>query len=154
MSEQLPWEDEFTADQWLEFEPRMLHTAWVDQSGVYWANIGCGSGYQAFGATRDEAIVGAVKQWCRQREVPLPFRPRPDLRTVESCIRAITDAGGDIRLNSGRVFAGAKYVLAWKPGDTMAAAFGETNVPWALEAVQAAARYVLGIPEPEEEEVL
>ena len=143
MASNLPWEDEFTVDQWLDFEPRLTHIVWVELDGLYFANIGCGNAYQASGTTRNEAIVCTVKLWCSEKDVAMPFRPRPDLSTAEGCLRAITDVGGGVQIFSQRANE-REPVITWRK-DEAARWFGEPGEPWTLDALQAAARYVLGM---------
>jgi hypothetical protein len=146
MSDNLPWEDEWGFTEWVEFHPSTTHRTWVTNR-VFWCGIG--NSANGDGRTRDEAARDSAMRWCREASYPLPFRPRPDLSTVEGCLRAVADAGGTVHLYA--VEMGERGVSAWPCEGARRGDFGTVGVPWALADVQAAARYVLGIPEPGDE---
>lgn len=139
MSDNLPWEHKWGFAEWLEFKPETTHRTW--KTSIFWCGIG--NVPNGDGHTRDEAARNSVKLFCEENNVPLPFRPLPNLRSVESCIRAITEAGGTIEFMNWQSRPGA----VWVSGHNQARYFGKDNEPWTPEAVQQAARYVLGITE-------
>lgn len=135
-----PWEDEWGFEQWAQFARSKEHR-FSRMSNGGWACAIEGTSY-CQGATLDEAARESALEWCSANEGSLPWRERPDLSTVESCIRAITDAGGIVHLYG----TGAeKPVAVWKTEGDPRYAFGKPREPWSLEVLQDAARYVLGI---------
>lgn len=136
----LPFEDEYDVCQWLEFYPHVGHNTWRDSSGVFHAQIALIP--KGSGSCRQEAIVESVRNYCTRARIPLPFRPRPDLSTVENCIRAITDVGGYVRFSP---IGGANGAVTGLGKCGTGKWFGSPRDPWTLEALQEAAKYVLGI---------
>jgi hypothetical protein len=150
MSNCLPWEDEWGFDDWLEWFPTRDHVL-----SYRWGEYRCAfslcpddtAGLST--CSRDDAARDHARLHCAHTNTPLPFRPRPDLSTVEGCLRAVADAGGAVHLYA--VEMGERGVSAWRCEGERRGEFGTVGVPWALADVQAAARYVLGIPEPGDE---
>ena len=142
MSEQLPWEDEWGFSHWVEFEPCSRHSFEKTSNGDGWVCSIAGGPYFG-GSTLDKSARACTHAWCSEHGCPLPFRPRPDLSTVEGCLRAITDVGGGVQIFSQRANE-REPVIAWRK-DEAARWFGEPGEPWTLDALQAAARYVLGM---------
>lgn len=139
MSEQLPFEDEWGFAEWLEFKPDLTHRTW--RTSIFWCGIG--NSPNCDGHTRDEAARNSVERFCEKTNIPLPFRPRHDLSTAEGCLRAITDAGGGVQIFSQRCNE-REPIIVWRK-DEAGLWLGQSGEPWTLDALQAAARYVLGM---------
>jgi hypothetical protein len=142
--QQKPWEDQWGFEQWVEWQLGTEHQFYRTVSQKYLCRLCvCVSKSEAIADTLDEAARECTRAYCKCRSLPLPWRERPDISSVESCIRAITDAGGGITIYRDR-FPDAP-VLAWAIPEARPVCFGKPGEPWSLESLQAAARYVLGI---------
>ena len=88
------WED------WMAFEPQIIHKETIALSIVWWAGI---DGCAMYGATTCEVARRlAVENYCEKfKGVPLPWRPDYDLSTVDGCKEAIKSCG--YRINNASV---------------------------------------------------
>lgn len=146
-SDALPWEDEWGFAEWLEYHPSDTHRTWVS-NGVYWCGIG--NSPNGDGNTRDEAARDSAQRWCREANWPLPFRPRPDLATVEGCMEAFASKATMIVFRGPTALSAGKcplHVNIQKTANGPSRDFGKPGQPWTIADLQAAARYVLGIEE-------
>jgi hypothetical protein len=147
-SDALPWEDEFTVEQWLAFKPGVGHNTWRDANGVFYAQIALIP--RGRGLCRQYAIVQSVRNYCKQTDTPLPFRPRPDLATVEGCMEAFASKATMIVFRGPTALSAGKcplHVNIQKTANGPSRDFGKPGQPWTLADLQAAARYVLGLEE-------
>lgn len=123
-------------DEWVNFQPSVPHSFSRTSAGDYACSM-LGSSWCA-GENLDEAARNSAEEWCRDHGIPVPFSRNPDLSSVESCLREITEAWG--------------YIGLYQKNDGhLGRSFGERGKPWTLAELQAATRYVLGIDEAEEE---
>ena len=95
----------------------------------------------------------AIQAQCVEADLPLPWRARPGLSTVEGCLVALREAGHGFILRAGQPeWQRPVVVQQSRVGGVMMAqrSYGGLGEPWTLADLQQAAEDVLATPEPED----